>query len=225
MVLSVADLARCAYGEVVEHSLAGAVLAPHREGFGTAALAMAYAGDLDAARAMNDRGVAGAVSPSMLSWGSYVAGEIESLAGRGEHAERHYLRAVELARDSGATFLVGVATVGLLSVRAGSGRVHEALGGYRDVIGYFSRTGNWTHLWTTLRNLAELLRRLGDDEPAALLDAAAGRAPDAPEVRPPTEEAPGAGRSAGAGGATPAPSRTAVLEAARQAIERNLARS
>ena len=116
----------------------------------------------------------------MLAWGAYVAGEIETAAGRRDRAEQHYVRAIDLARTSGATFLVGVATVGLLAVRAAAGRVDEALGGYREVIDYFARTGNWTHQWTTLRNLADLLRRLGDDEPAALLDAAADRAPDAP---------------------------------------------
>uniref|UniRef100_UPI003B839AC0 ATP-binding protein n=1 Tax=Nonomuraea lactucae TaxID=2249762 RepID=UPI003B839AC0 len=185
MVMSVADLARGAHGDTVEHALAGAVLAgPQRESLGMAALATAYGGDLDAARTLNDRGSAGAVSPTMLSWGAYVAGEIESLSGHSEPAERHYVRAIELARTSGATFLVGVATVGLLSVRADAGRVHEALDGYRDVIEYFARSGNWTHLWVTLRNLAVLLRRLGDDEPAALIDAAAAQAPDAPAEAP-----------------------------------------
>ena len=98
----------------------------------------------------------------MLAWGAYVAGEIESAAGRCEPAERHYRTAIDLARRSGATFLVGVATVGLLAVRADAGRIDDALRGYREVVDYFARTGNWTHLWTTLRNLADLLRRLGD---------------------------------------------------------------
>ncbi|MFG3437476.1 BTAD domain-containing putative transcriptional regulator [Nonomuraea sp. NPDC047897] len=219
-VLSVADLARGAYGDVVEHSLAAAEVAgPRRENLGIAALATAYAGDLDTARALNERGLAAAVSPTMLSWGAYVAGEIDNAEGRSEPAERHYVRAIELARASGASFLVGVATVGLLTVRARAGRVPEALGGYRDVIDYFARNGNWTHLWVTLRNLAGLLRRLGDDEPAALIDAAAGQAPDAPAVAPshgaaPSPEAPVA----------PVPGRAAVLDLARRAIERNLAR-
>jgi predicted ATPase len=218
MVLAVADLARGAYDDVVEHSLEGGVLSgPSRESLGIAALATAYAGDLAAARRLNERGLAGAVSPSMRSFGAYVAGEIESFAGHSEAAERHYVRAIELARSSGATFLVGVATVGLLSVRAGAGRVHEALGGYRDVIDYFARTGNWTHLWATLRNLADLLRRLGDDEPAALIHAAADLAPDAPAVD---------GAESGANTpAAPPLSRAAVLRTARQAIERNLTRS
>ena len=106
-------------------------------------------------------------------------------------------------------------------MRATVGRVHDSLHGYREVIDYFARTGNWTHQWVTLRNLADLLRRLGDNEPAALLDAAADQAPDAPAVgrSPDAEPVP-----------QPAPatsihSRVAVLEVARQAIERNLTRS
>ena len=151
----------------------------------------------------------------MRSWGAYVAGEIESCAGRLAAAEPHYIRAIELARTSGATFLVGVATVGLLTVRAAAGRVDDALRGYREVIGYFARTGNWTHQWTTLRNLADLLRTLGDDEPAALLDAAADRAPDAPAVGPsPAPPDPD----------TPVLGRADVLDMARRAIERNLER-
>jgi predicted ATPase/DNA-binding SARP family transcriptional activator len=222
MPLAVAELARGAYADVVDDCLAAVELetAP-RETLGIAALATAYSGDLDRARILNDRGLAGARSPSMLSWGAYVAGEIESSAGRGEPAERHYLRAIDLARTSGATFLVGVATVGLLTVRANGGHVRDALRGYREVIDYFARTGNWTHQWTTLRNLADLLRRLRDQEPAALIDAAADQAPDAPaadrssggQPRPPLSSGPAA------------PGRAEVLAMARRAIERNLARS
>lgn len=214
--LSVADLARGAHDDVVEHNLAAAdLIGPHRENLGIAALAKAYSGDLDEARRLNDRGVAAAVSTSMVSWGAYVTGEIESLAGHSERAERHYVRAIDLARASGASFLVGVATVGLLSVRASAGRVHEALEGYRDVIDYFARNGNWTHLWATLRNLADLLRQLGDEEPAALIETAADRAPDAPAVHGRATPVP----------PTPTPGRVAVLDAARRAIERNLSRS
>jgi predicted ATPase/DNA-binding SARP family transcriptional activator len=218
MPLSVADLARGAYGDVVEHSLAAAALTTRpRESFGIAALATAYAGDSARARAFNERGRAGAVSPTMLSWGAYVAGEIESATGDPRSAEQHYRRAIGLARSSGATFLVGVATVGLLTVLADAGRVHDALRGYRDVIGYFARTGNWTHLWTTLRNLADLLRTVGDHDPARILDAAADQAPDAPAVDPSLD-----GRAAPPVVSTTPPGREDVLALARQAIEQNL---
>ena len=214
--LAVAALARGAYAEVVEHCLApDAVIAPRHGFFGLAALATAYAGDLERARALNDRWTAEASSPSRRAWAAYYGGEIDNLAGDHERAEQHYVRAVTLGRSSGDTFVVGVATVGLLSVRAGHGREHEALAGYRDVVDYFARTGNWTHQWTTLRNLADLLRRLGDHEPAALLQAAADAAPDAPvQVGGPTGAPDG-----------PVPGRAAVLDLARRTIERHLTRS
>ncbi|HEX6232925.1 MAG TPA: hypothetical protein VFZ63_07360, partial [Jiangellaceae bacterium] len=100
--------------------------------------------------------------------------------------------------------------------RARTGRHTAALRGYREVIDYFARTGNWTHLWVALRNLADLLRNLGDDEPAVLLETAADNAPDAPAVYRPD----GAGRTTP--GALSAPGRTAVLKLARQAIDRHL---
>jgi hypothetical protein len=98
-------------------------------------------------------------------------------------------------------------------VLARTGRTEEALRGYRDVIDYFARNGDWPHLGTTLRNLAALLRGLGDAESAALLDDAADRSPDAPTVR---------GRSRPAPRSGPVPSRAEVLAVAREAIDRHL---
>ena len=238
--LSVAELARGAHADVVEHALTAARLTTSpSETVGIAALATAYMGDLDRARDLNRRALAAVASFSDDAWSSYVQGEIESAAGRRDLAERHYRHAVERARHAGATFLVGVAMVGLQAELTRAGRVDDALSGYREVIDYFARTGNWTHQWTTIRNLADLLRRLGDAEPAALLDAAADRAPDAPTVTshstygsPPRSAAalihktrvgrangepiPSAGPDAGALG------RAEVLDAARRAIARHL---
>jgi hypothetical protein len=108
--------------------------------------------------------------------------------------------------------------VGLLTVLADAGRIDDALREYRDVVDYFARTGNWPHLWTTLRNLADLLRRIGDSGPATVLDAGADRAPDAPTVpRPADAPAPTPND-------VPVPGRTDLLEIARLAIARNLSR-
>jgi hypothetical protein len=63
----------------------------------------------------------------------------------------------------------------------------------------------------TLRNLAALLRGLGDEEPAALLDAAADRAPDAPPAAEPSRTV-----------SRPAVSRPEALEVARAALHRHL---
>jgi tetratricopeptide (TPR) repeat protein len=199
--LCVVDLARDEHDACIAHALAAAEIGrPVREEYGIAALAHAYRGNLDEARAFNARGLAGAASPSMRSWGAYVSGEIDNFAGLPHRAEQHYLRAIELARRSGATFLVGVASLGLLTVRAATGHVDAAMAGFREVIDYFARNGDWTHQWVVLRNLAELLRRVGDLEPAAELDAAADRAGD---------------------GTGDAADRSAALDIARRAIARN----
>jgi predicted ATPase/DNA-binding SARP family transcriptional activator len=212
--LAVAALARGAHAEVVERCLTTAERGIRvDETLVAAALATAYAGDLDRARELQARGHAAAVSPSMRAWSEYVAGEIESIAGHAEAAERHYRLAVDLARGSGATFLAGVAAVGLVALHGTTGRVAEALHGYRDVVDYFARTGNWPHLWPALRNLADLLRRIGDPDPAAVLDAAADHAPDAPAVdRSDRRTEP------------PTVGRAEVLRIARAAIERHLSR-
>ena len=218
VVLAVAALARGSYEEVVAHSRAAVATDGHQgEHYAAAALARAYQGELDEARQLLRRGSAMAVSPSVRSWSVYVAGEVDSLAGDSAAAERHYAQAIELARSSGATFLVGIATVGLLTVRAATGQTRSALAGFREVIDYFAGSGNWTHLWTTLRNLADLLRRLGDEEPAALIDAAADQAPDAPAVDPTRARTTALTASA--------PSRDTVLAIARAAIARNLSSS
>ena len=144
---------------------------------------MAYSGELDRARELQARGRAGAVSPidarvEPTTW----PGRSRASPATPRAAERHYLRAIDLARAAGATFLDGVASVGLVALRGRAGRIADALRGYRDVVDYFARTGNWTHLWPALRNLADLLRRIGDPDPAAVLDAAADHAPDAPAI-------------------------------------------
>jgi hypothetical protein len=106
----------------------------------------------------------------------------------------------------------------MVTALASMGRTGDALRGFREVIDYWVSTGNWTHLWVTLRNLADLLRRLGDIEPAALIDAAADQAPDAPATDPsPDATSPRP--------AAPAPGRAQVLDVARRAIERHLDRS
>ena len=194
-----------------------------------AALASAYAGDLDRARALNDRWLAEAASPSRLAWATYYQAEIENLADRNDLAEQRYLEAITLGRNAGDTFVIGVATIGLVTLHATDGRQHDALVACRDAIELFARTGYWTHQWIALRNLATLLRRLGDDETAEIIEAAADAAPDAPAT-PATSrqhlatriphQSPQTVRRNG-----PVPGRTEILDIARRAMERHLNRT
>ena len=227
--LSLADLSRGSYADVLEHSLAAAELATRpSENLGIAALALTSAGDFGRAQELNSRMAATAASPTLHAFGAYVSGEIHSANQRPDQAEDQYLRAIGLAQSSGATFLVGVATVGLVTVLGNAGRVSDALRGYRDLLDYWDRSGNWTQQWVTLRNLSQLLRRLGDDAPASLLDAAAERAPDAPAIGPAsdtTAHASGRANTIGAGSPPSITNRADALDAARQAILRNLTES
>jgi tetratricopeptide (TPR) repeat protein len=176
--LALAQLTRGAFAEVVDLELAAAPLGPGPNGgLGIAALAATYAGDPALGRYLHGRMSANAVFPTLRAFTAYVGGEIDSADGRLDKAERQYTRAIELARSSGATFVVNIASVGLITVLGRGGRTADALGGYREVSEYFSSTGNWSHLWTTLRNLADLLRALDDPAPAAQLDAATDHAP------------------------------------------------
>lgn len=200
------------FAGVIEHTAAAALVAGRPTiDVGLAALASVYAGDLDRATGFHDRMAAVAVSPTMRGFAAYIAGEIDNAAGRPDRAEESYTSALDLARTSGATFLVGITSVGLVTARAAAGRVGDALVGYREVIDYWQAAGNWTHQWVTLRNLADLLAALGDPEPAALLRAAADQAPDAPPD--PAADDPPAGPV----------DRTRALDVARAAIDRNLA--
>jgi tetratricopeptide (TPR) repeat protein len=224
--LALADLSRGAYPDLIARALAAAALATRPgENLGIAALAATYADDVDQARELRDRMVAAAPSPTARAFAAYVSGEIDTAGGHRGRAEGHYAAAIDLAHTSGATFVVGIASVGLLTLRARTGRVPDALRGYRDLIDYWDRAGNWTQQWVTVRNLAQLLREIGDDEPAKLLDAAAQEAPDASAVGPTADTPRAAAPETPAEPRPPRHSRERALEVARQAILRNLTRS
>jgi predicted ATPase len=152
------------------------------QSLGVAALAAAYDGDLPKAGALNRELERKAASPSLEALHSYVAAEIDRLAGLTDRAEHEYRHAIAVARSCGSTFVDGIAGVGLVSLQAACGRVGEALQGYADLIDYWDRTGGWVQLWTTLRNLATLLRSRDDPSAALFLEAAAAVAPDAPPL-------------------------------------------
>ncbi|HEU5484680.1 MAG TPA: hypothetical protein VFU98_07220 [Microlunatus sp.] len=224
--LAVSALARGAWYEAIEHCLSAEAVDDHRHGFsGMAALASAYAGDLDRARVFNARWLDEASSPSRRAWATYYQAEIENLAGRQELAELRYTQAVTLGQRAGDTFVVGVATIGLANLRAVDGQEREALARYREVLELFARTGYWTHQWIALRNLATLLRRVDDDDAADLIEAAAAVATDAPAIPATSTQLARlmpARPQQSARSPQPVPRRHEILDVARRAIERQL---
>jgi predicted ATPase/DNA-binding SARP family transcriptional activator len=91
-------------------------------------------------------------------------------------------RSRNLAESAGNEFLAGVVVVSIASVLGRHGDPTRALHAFRDVIAHWRNTGNWMQQWTTLRNLAGLFTRLGEDELAAVLLGAATSAEDISSV-------------------------------------------
>jgi tetratricopeptide (TPR) repeat protein len=137
----------------------------------TQAVARAYAGDTAAALAFVERArrlADASGSPTARGWVCYGAGETL--------LEKDPLRAMTLleealqfGRSVQDRFLIGVALVSVASVRGRQGEAADALRLFREVIEHWHLAGNWTHQWTTLRNVIDLFYRLGADEPAAVL--------------------------------------------------------
>lgn len=144
------------------------------------ALARAYGGDtrqgLALATVAHER-AARSRNPTSLAWGLYTRGEVLGLDDP-ERALPLLDDARELAESVGNEFVVGITDVSAASLRSRLGDPAEALRGFAALIDRWRQGNNWTQQWTTLRNLVELLVRLGADEPAAVLHAAA-TAPEA----------------------------------------------
>lgn len=148
-------------------------------GASSAALALAYAGEAEAARTTVDDGVAALAAlaspaaPSDEGWLAYAAGELAS-----EHdpdaAVAHLERAIGLADAVQNAYLAGVARVSLTSVRARTGRPEAQLHAFDDVTRWWLDRGDTPHLVTTLRNLLHVLVALGADADAAELWGAVG---------------------------------------------------
>jgi predicted ATPase len=133
----------------------------------SAALAVAYAGDIERARSYAMRAQAGVQStptPSMRSWTEYCTAEIGNTVGI---ADLEVLdQAIERARTVDATFTVGVAGVTRASAQAARGDIAAAAQSYADLIHHWLRSGSWTQQWTTLRHVAELIK---DSDPLTAL--------------------------------------------------------
>jgi hypothetical protein len=84
-------------------------------------------------------------------------------------------QALAFARAAGNVFMTGNSLVSNTSLRGRQGDPILALPLFEEVIEYWRRSGGWTQLWLTVRNLVELVCRLGAHEDAALLYGACAR--------------------------------------------------
>jgi predicted ATPase/DNA-binding SARP family transcriptional activator len=109
--------------------------------------------------------------PIMMGWARYALAEAI--------ADSDPVRALALlddalarARASGGRFLNGVALVTAASLRGRHGQPEQARRVFAETIRWWLRAGNWTQQWTTVRNVIDLLVRLGQDRHAARLHGA-----------------------------------------------------
>jgi hypothetical protein len=107
----------------------------------------------------------------VAAWALYTRGEclLEEDPGA---AEPLLAAALERATANEDRYLVGVTLVSLASARSRHGDPEAACSLFRRAVEHWHRAGNWTHQWTTLRNVVVLLARLGRHREAALVDGA-----------------------------------------------------
>jgi len=77
--------------------------------------------------------------------------------------------ALAFARAADNVFMMGNSLVSSTSLRGRHGDPTLALPLFEDVIEHWHRSGGWVQLWLTLRNLVELISRLGAYDDAAVL--------------------------------------------------------
>jgi predicted ATPase len=144
-------------------------------------MAAAYRGDPDTARELAGQAAEIAATtgnPTATGWACYAHGE--ALAGADPpRAIPFFERSRAVATSVQNRYLAGVA---LVSLAAAQGRLDNPVTALRlltEVIDHWHAAGNRTQQWTTIRNLVEILVRLGADERAAVLDAGVTGSPTA----------------------------------------------
>jgi sugar phosphate isomerase/epimerase len=138
----------------------------------TEILALAYAGD-ERARPAADALLAeiGDAGTSYAAYTWYCAGEAD-IGIDDDRARLRFTRAIELAQETGASLVVGLAGASRASVEARVGDPRVAAEEYRWLIPHWRRSGVWSTQWTMLRSIAMLLERLGRHREAAVLEGA-----------------------------------------------------
>jgi tetratricopeptide (TPR) repeat protein len=141
----------------------------------TAPLATAYAGDVTTAlqRAEEMYAMSERTGPDILrAWATFVLGEV-ALDVDPDRARQLFVAALHQSRLLGDRYLSGVALVAAAAVESRhADDPARAIPLFCEVVEHWRAAGDWVHQWTTLRNVADLLVRLGVDEEAALLHGA-----------------------------------------------------
>jgi hypothetical protein len=135
-------------------------------------LRTAYEGDLETAE-QQTAGLARAAAgmsrrDPVAAWATYVCGEV--LIDRSPERAMQFLdQAIDRAQLVGDRYLLGVTYVSAASLRARHGDPLDAARWYLDVIGHWFAAGDWTHQWTTMRNVVDLFSRVAAYDAAAVL--------------------------------------------------------
>ena len=113
--------------------------------------------------------------PMVGVWCDFTEGELLAES-QPERALELVDRVVAAADRAGWRMGAGVGRLTASSLRARTADPADAVPGFERLIRHWDRVGDETHQWTTLRNLVELLTRLGAHAPAARLLGAVGTA-------------------------------------------------
>jgi hypothetical protein len=132
-------------------------------------LALGYRGDPGAADAAAE--LLAEIGDDRTPYTAYVwycAGEADMGVDL-ERARVRLGRAVELAEQTNASFVLGLAGASKTSIEARFGDPAAAAAEYRRLIAHWRRAGMWSTQWTMLRSIAGLLARLERHRDAAVL--------------------------------------------------------
>ena len=148
-------------------------------------LALFFTGQTERAWAVADklrtRAEASGIATS-LAWSMYLLGELSS-ASDPMMAVEYLEESVEYGVSIDNQFVVGISLIALASTAGRNDQTDVALDAMYRCVKLWHGTGNRPQFWTAIRNLVEILHRIGDDREALTLHLLAEAASDqAPEL-------------------------------------------
>jgi predicted ATPase/DNA-binding SARP family transcriptional activator len=165
------EAARC-YRAGAEAARAGGDVQRYLLAAGSELLALGYGGDpLAASRAEALLAEVGDEITPYAAYAWYCAGESD-LGSDDDRARDRLARALELAAQTQASLVTGIAGASKASLDARFGDPLAAAAEYRSLIDHWRRAGMWSTQWTMLRSIAALLARLDRPRVAAVIEGA-----------------------------------------------------